>query len=406
MPKYLNSLEDLCLENNLTLTVVKGSSNNVFSVTAASASQAVFDRMKNGSYIKFWNAGETKKGIAIFGKIESGDDAGNMYIKIIAQTQNSVAEGDVLYTYSYFNKNYKFLNEYQTLQDILEYFQSPSDIDNSVDFILDNSGLSSEHGVLMVEAYNSRHILISPTEQSKLLRLPYVIGLAREIDVDARTSIFIIKKQTTETFRLFRVHGTCTNGRQFDFDIDITSLDGSDDVLTLYNRSRGMYMKVFICLRKASNDDLYYQVCFERDEKNPEIYKNFTVKEMFIETPYPEHLKYDINPYPNWQTFLNWANDDIEITSRLVMADTLGNYVEIGGSGTSYYSTVANEGYSKVIPASTHNRGLMPTVECYGVERNVNRSLQTEVLINEFGDVEVTWNGGVSLADPVLIVIK
>ena len=406
MTRLVNSLQDLCLDNNLTLTVVESQGNNVFVVTATSPSQAVFDRIKNGSYIKFWNEGETKKGIAIFGKIESGPEAGNMFIKVIAQTNNSVTENDVLYTYSYFNKNYKFLNEYQTLQDILEYFQSPSDINNSVNFILDNWNLSNEQGVLMVEPYNSRHILISPTEQSKLLRLPYVIGLARPIDVNLRTSIFYIKKETPETFRLFRVHGTCTNGRQFDFDIDISSLNGSDDVLTVYNRSRGMYMKVFICLRKASNDDLYYQVCFERDEKNPEIYKNFTVSEMFIETPYPEHLRYDINPYPNWQTFLNWANDDIEITSRLVMADTLGNYVEIGGSGTSYYSTIANEGVSKVILASTHNRGLMPTVECYGIEKNVNRSLQTEVLINENGDIEVTWNGGVSLADPVLIIIK
>lgn len=405
MTKLVSSLEDLCLDAHLSFTVEKSVGTNTFVITPDSASQAIFDRMKNGSYIKFWNAGESKKGIAIVGKFETGPNVGLIYMKVIAQIQNAVDEGDSLYTYSYFNKNYKFLNEYQTLQDILEYFQAPADVNNAVDFILDNGGLSQENGVLMVEPYNSRHILMSPTQESKLGKLPYVISLYQPIYVNTRTSMFYIKKVTSEKSRLFRVHGSCTNGRQFDFDIDISSPSGTD-VVTVYNRPRGFYMNLFICLRKASNDDLYYQVCFERDEKNPEMYKDFTVDVMSIETPFPDHIKYDINPYPNYQTFLNWAQDDIELTPRFIMADTTGAYVEIGGSGTSYYKTVANEGTSKVIPASTHNRGLMPSVECYGIEQNVNRSLQTEVLINQYGDVEVTWNGGVSLADPVLIVIK
>lgn len=402
MTKLLSSIEDLCLDANLSFTIGKSIDTNTFVISAdSSASQNIFDRMKNGSYIKFWNAGETKKGIAIFGRLGS-----DLIIKVIAQIQNAVAVGDSLYTYSYFNKNYKFLNEYQTLQDILEYFQSPSDVNNSVDFILDNSSEGTGI-VLMVEPYNSRHILMSPTEESKLAKLPYVVGLYEPIYVNTKTSIFYIKKATTETYRLFRVQGEFLNGRQFDFDIVISSLTGGgDDVLTLYNRSRGIYMRVYVSIRKASNEDLYYQVCFESDAKNPEEVKDFTINKMYIETPFPSHLKYNINQYPNYQEYPNWPDDFIEITPRFLMADTFGNFVEIGGSGTSYYQTTVNEGYSKVILASTHNRGLMPTVECYSLNKNVKVKLDTEVSINEYGDVEVTWNGGVSLAEPVIIIIK
>lgn len=406
MSREITSLEDLCLDSNLSFVVEKEGDNGTYIIAPSGNSLTAFNRIKNGSYIKFWNTGETKKGIAIFGKLESGPNAGLMYIKVIIQTTTQITSGDELYTYSYFNKNYKFLNEYQTLQDILEYFQNPSDINNNVEFILDNGGLSNDSGVLMVEPYNSRHILLSPTQESKLQKLPFVISLYQPIYVSTRTSMFYIKKDVAENMRLFNVRGFTTNGRQFDFDIDIDKSSGGNEVVTLYNRGRSNYMLVFICVRKAANDDLYYQVCFERDEKQSEIYRNFTVQEMYIETPYPEHVKYDINPYPNYQTFLDWAKDSIDINPRFVMADTVGNYVEIGGSGTEYYETTAYEGFSKTIMATEHNRGTMPSVECYGIEKNVKRSLQTEVLINDNGDIEVTWNGGVSLADPVLIVVK
>ena len=184
-------------------------------------------------------------------------------------------------------------------------------------------------------------------------------------------------------------------------DIDSYANENGNHV-TIYNHNRSLEFGVFICERKVSNDDWYYQICFEPLEENT----SFTVEELFIETPYPSQIKYDINPYPNAQNFLGWSQDVIEINPRFLMADTFGNYIQIDGGGNGYYQLTAYDGTTRTILATEHNRGRMPIVECYGIEMNVKRKLSTELLVNDNGDVEVTWNGGVSLEYPVLIIIR
>lgn len=403
MTKHVSALEDLCLDSSLSFTIDSSIAPHTWLIIPESNSEATFDRIKNGSYIKYWNDDESKKGIAIYGKLETGPNAGSRYIRIIIQNQNSPQVGDTLSTISYFNKNYKFLNEYQTLQDILEYFQNPTDVNNNVDFILDNGNLSSDKGVLMVEPYNSRHILMSPTQESKLARLPYVISMYQGFLVDGRVPVFYIKRDVPELCRIFRVRGYVgETGEQICFDLDVDLYDTHNLThITLYNHSRSLEIGVFICERKASNDDWYIQVCFQSKEG-----AICTIEELYIETQYPNHIKYDINPYPNAQNFLGWSRDVIEINPRFLMADTFGNYVQIDGGGDGYYQLIVYEGVTRTILASEHNRGAMPIVECYGIEMNVKRKLTTELLVNDQGDVEVTWNGGVSLEYPVLIIIR
>lgn len=402
MSKNVNGIEDLCLDSPASFRFKEYESGYGI-IEIVSDDNNVFERIRNGSYIKFWNAEKTKMGIGVYGETDNElfpQELHRRYIQVLVGTSGfAPSSSEVFYTHSMYNKeNFKFLNCYTTLQDIIEYFGNPSDVNNDFEFILNNNTGNSD--VNITPPFNSRFTLMTPTEKVKLKQLPYRVDTTQTIELDGEPkTMFYIKLDTGVEIHKINVSGITTDKLTFDFDIEIT-----DEVITVKNNHRGFLFNIAFRYRLDGDNNRYLQMVATKVKEqleNPEI------SIIYIRTPYPELIKYDVNPVPSAVTYPTFSQDWINIQPAFLMADTLGNYVTVSNvADGGFYSVTVYEGYQKFISASTHGRGLFPIVTCYAVESNSYIQLETVVKVNDDGDVEVVWNGGVSISQPVRIIIR
>lgn len=402
MSKNVNGIEDLCLDTPASFRFIEYQNGNGI-IEIVSDDNNVFERIRNGSYIKFWNEEKTKMGIAVYGETDNElfpQELHKRYVHIIVATSGFAPSGsEVFYTHSMYNKgNFKFLNQYTTLQDIIEYFGNPSDVDNDFVIFLNNSGNTKD--VNITPPFNSRFTLMSPTEKNKIKHLPFKISTTHsfEIDDSPKTMFFTQLDESVQIHKI-NVSGITSDNLTFDFDLEITR-----DVITVKNNHRGFVFNLGFRYRVDGDNIRYLQMVATKDKERVE---NPEIGIIYITTEHPELIKYDVNPVPNSITYPTFSQDYINIQPAFLMADTLGNYVTVSNvADGGFYSLTVYEGSQKYIPASTHGRGLFPVVNCYAVESNSYRQLETSVQVNDNGDVEVVWNGGVSIAQPVRIIIR